>query len=64
MEAKGAIELWKDSNKELLNVAFSKLDESQRNTINNFRQLTESIGHDTDKNLIIYKNVRSGTPNS
>ncbi|HHF9125718.1 TPA: hypothetical protein ACPT5X_005470 [Klebsiella pneumoniae] len=51
VEAKGAIELWKDSNKELLNVAFSKLDESQRNTINNFRQLTESIGHDTDKKL-------------
>ncbi|WP_339277481.1 hypothetical protein [Enterobacter asburiae] len=51
VEAKGAIELWKDSNKELLNIAFSKLDESQRNTINNFRQLTENISHDTDNKL-------------
>lgn len=51
MEAKGAIEAWKEANKELLDKAFSSLNESQQRMFNNARQLTEQINDDVANRL-------------
>lgn len=46
MEAKGAIEAWKEANKELLDKAFSSLNDSQQRMFNNARQLTDQLNDD------------------
>lgn len=61
MEAKGAIEAWKEANKDLLDVAFSKLEESQRNMFNNARQLTERANDDVANRLETTKQLVNQT---
>ncbi|MBF6990786.1 hypothetical protein [Cupriavidus sp. IK-TO18] len=51
IEAKGVIETWKEANKELLDKAFSDLSETQRQTFNNARQLTERANQDIANRL-------------
>lgn len=51
IEAKGVIETWKEANKELLDKAFSELSETQRQTFNNARQLTERANQDVANRL-------------
>lgn len=46
MEAKGAIEAWKLANKELLDQAFTTLNQTQQAMFNNARQLTDNINAD------------------
>ncbi|MFN9472697.1 hypothetical protein [Acidovorax sp.] len=55
VEAKDVIERWRDANKELLETAFSKLDEKQQRIFSNARQLTEFANASVEDRL---KNTR------
>lgn len=50
-EAKGAIEAWKLANKELLDKAFTELNQTQQAMFNNARQLTDNINADFENRL-------------
>jgi len=51
MEAKGVIETWKEANKDLLDKAFSELDNQQQQVFNNARQLAAQANADVDNRL-------------
>lgn len=51
MEAKGAIEAWKDANKALLDQGFDKLDQSQQKIFSNARQLADQANAHVEDRL-------------
>lgn len=51
MEAKGAIEAWRDANKDLLDTAFAELNASQQQMFENARQLTDRANNHAENRL-------------